>query len=375
MRDNELIYGDLGDFEIYGGYHRYCDTVGTCGIYVEGNAEIAAAADFISRHLLILGADSDHDVYIFAGAIGLGEPANLGVDESPIIIAHCRTTQHYTRTRIMIQRPWCAPKTAKRARIEELRLQNEIEANVKECARAAVITHARSLAEQARISLRKKEELNLPSVATDEPTPIAPIAAPSIADPLPAFAMPIFESTIDALSPAPSVPNRKSGMIDYKKIFETMTEFFIQVDVRDAKTALGIIQGDVFLSKNIKFQGTDVYKTENQDAAEALVDLLKQNGIKSKNNVEDYIDETITENYARFKRNSTNRPAAGQLHEAIKAIKKKLQEVNRLVEYTQKLREEVAGIEEVKYNTHTVRALEQIQQMIKETYIKAKKLK
>ena len=192
MRDNELIYGDLGDFEVYGGYHRYCDTVGTCGIYVEGNAEIAAAADFISRHLLILGADSDHDVYIFAGAIGLGEPVNLGVDESPIIIAHCRTTLHYTRTRIMIQRPWCAPKTAKRARIEELRLQNEIEANVKECARAAVITHARSLAEQARISLRKKEELNLPSVATDEPTPIAPIAAPSIADPLPAFAMPIF---------------------------------------------------------------------------------------------------------------------------------------------------------------------------------------
>ena len=206
MRDNELIYGDLGDFEIYGGYHRYCDMVGTCGIYVEGNAEIAAAADFISRHLLILGADSDHDVYIFAGAIGLGEPVNLGVDESPIIIAHCRTTLHYTRTRIMIQRPWCAPKTAKRARIEELRLQNEIEANVKECARAAVITHARSLAEQARISLRKKEELNLPSVATDEPTPIGPIAAPSIADPLPAFAMPIFESTIDALSPAPSVP-------------------------------------------------------------------------------------------------------------------------------------------------------------------------
>ncbi len=52
-----------------------------------------------------------------------------------------------------------APKTAKRARIEQLRLQNEIDANVKECARAAVITHSRSLAEQARISLRKEEEL------------------------------------------------------------------------------------------------------------------------------------------------------------------------------------------------------------------------
>jgi hypothetical protein len=50
----------------------YCDLVATCGIYVEGNAEIAAAADFISRHLLIFGADANHDVYIFAGDIGLG---------------------------------------------------------------------------------------------------------------------------------------------------------------------------------------------------------------------------------------------------------------------------------------------------------------
>ena len=31
MRDNEAIYGGLGNFEIYGGYQRYCDFVGTCG--------------------------------------------------------------------------------------------------------------------------------------------------------------------------------------------------------------------------------------------------------------------------------------------------------------------------------------------------------
>ena len=93
MRDNQPIYGGLGDFELYGGYQSYCDLVATCGVYVEGNAEIAATSDFISRHILILGADSNHDVYIFAGAIGLGAPAHLGVDESPVIIAHS-ATQH-----------------------------------------------------------------------------------------------------------------------------------------------------------------------------------------------------------------------------------------------------------------------------------------
>jgi len=77
-------------------------------------------------------------------AIGLGEPANLGVDESPIIIAHCHHTVLYTdsnNSTSLVR----ALKTAKRARIEQLRLQKEIDANVKECARAAVITHSRSL--------------------------------------------------------------------------------------------------------------------------------------------------------------------------------------------------------------------------------------
>jgi hypothetical protein len=114
MRDNEPIYGGLGDFETYGGYQANCDLVGTCGICVEGNAEIVANSDFISRHILILGADINHDVYIFAGAIGLGAPAHLGVDDSPIILAHCHQTQHYTRTYIL-HHPWNASKGAKPA--------------------------------------------------------------------------------------------------------------------------------------------------------------------------------------------------------------------------------------------------------------------
>lgn len=55
----------------------------------------------ISRHLLILRTDSNQAVYIFAGAISLRAAAHLGVDESPIIISHCRPT-HYIRSRIML---------------------------------------------------------------------------------------------------------------------------------------------------------------------------------------------------------------------------------------------------------------------------------
>ena len=94
MRENEDVYGGLGNFDEFGGYQNYCDLVGTCGVYVEGNAELAATADYISRHILILGADEHRDVYLFAGAIGLGAPVHLADDEAPIIVAHWRDMQH-----------------------------------------------------------------------------------------------------------------------------------------------------------------------------------------------------------------------------------------------------------------------------------------
>lgn len=38
---------------------------------------IAATADFVSRHLLTLGADQDRDIYVYAGSIGLEVPVQL----------------------------------------------------------------------------------------------------------------------------------------------------------------------------------------------------------------------------------------------------------------------------------------------------------
>ena len=66
MRENERQYGSLRYFDKFGGYQLYCDRVGTCGIYVEGTAELAATADYIGRHILIMGADETRDVYLFA---------------------------------------------------------------------------------------------------------------------------------------------------------------------------------------------------------------------------------------------------------------------------------------------------------------------
>ena len=149
MRENENVYGKFGNYETFGGYQRYCDMVATPGVYVEGNAEVAATADYIGRHILILGADSARDVYIFAGSIGLGAPIDLG-DEQPIL-AHWLDLQHYTGTRPHVYEPWCAPKGAKRARIEAIRASNIAEFAVAASALATVILRARDIAVDARI--------------------------------------------------------------------------------------------------------------------------------------------------------------------------------------------------------------------------------
>lgn len=81
---------------------------------------------------------------------------------------------------------------------------------------------------------------------------------------------------------------------------EGIQEYFIQVDIRDAKTALGIIDDSYTLSNTIKKRSSDVYTTFDAMAAEELVDSLKQNGINNKNNVVGYVDEDILSGYKKL---------------------------------------------------------------------------
>ena len=100
----------------------------------------------------------------------------------------------------------------------------------------------------------------------------------------------------EAYNPALDVPSKKQNPFK-----EGKQEYFIQVDVRDAKTALAIIDDSYSLSNSIKKRGSDVYTTYDVMAAEELVDSLKQNGIRSKNNVEGYVDEDVLSGYTQVK--------------------------------------------------------------------------
>lgn len=203
----------------------------TCGVYVEGNAEIAAAADFISRHILILGADSNHDVYIFA-AQGLLAWVCLRISCRRKSRHHCSLPHNTALYSYSHNHPWCPPNKAKRARIEELRRQNENEAHLMRCARAEVIMRAKSLTVRARISLRKEENTNLTALELLSP-PLSTVA-PSNAAVSPAPLASIVEPTTDALSPSPSPSSVQRSILlkRQKKNILKLLSSIIQVRIR-----------------------------------------------------------------------------------------------------------------------------------------------
>ena len=90
------------------------------------------------------------------------------------------------------------------------------------------------------------------------------------------------------------------------------------------------------------------------------------------------IDESLNEarGYNRFKKEAATRTKTQQMHEAAKMINKKLEEINRLLEYTNQMRSDLSeGEELMEYKSNTRKLFEKITAKVVETYSKVKKLK
>lgn len=88
-----------------------------------------------------------------------------------------------------------------------------------------------------------------------------------------------------------------------------------------------------------------------------------------------YEQDGLSENYHRFKRETRERPKQDQYHEAIRTVNKKLDEVNRILEFTTRMKNELAeegGILEVK--SRTAKTMDKMKMKIAEAYKKLKNL-
>lgn len=178
---------------------------------------------------------------------------------------------------------------------------------------------------------------------------------------------------------------KKSKMLDYKELWKgkksTMNEEKIKVDVPE----------EVF--KDLKANGfsslNDLFKKPFSDRK----NLNKETGewiqqvflplIRPKRNTEinESIDELVKSkllnevSYGKFKKDISYRSKTEMLHKGIKEVKKKIQEIDRIVEYTSRMKQELSEGDAVQYWTRTEAQLQQISEMVNNLNEKINKLK
>ena len=224
---------------------------------------------------------------------------------------------------------------------------------------------------------------------------------------------------------APSVPNRPSKMIDYEQLFEDddeletiqdpeTKEFIKRPKISDKdKETIKKIQDLISKEKNKKLREGNEWpeevmsrhkdmkfikqKSSSDKATYQIIDLEDNNKPKdnitfgSVNTLIDFADNyikpqggtisthlgesNINENYSKFRNETKTRSKSEQYHKAILEVKKRTNELNKLLEYALRLKEELNQVDEIKSSRHTLNALDKVTENIKEVYIKAKKLK
>ena len=125
-------------------------------------------------------------------------------------------------------------------------------------------------------------------------------------------------------------------------------------------------------SKPDEFPGKSNVK-ESTDEADFDSDTTGAEGLQSSNPLE---PSTLKEaRYSEFKQMTKVRTPGEQLHRAIREIRRKIDEINKLVSYTEKMKTEMkSDVSEVNYLKRTKEALAKISAKIQETNNKIKRL-
>jgi len=117
---------------------------------------------------------------------------------------------------------------------------------------------------------------------------------------------------------------------------------------------------------------------------EALKQMLPQAKVSDVKGAMNIIDntieffrnkETLQEGYAKFRNETKMRSKPDQFHQAVKQVKQKMNEINRIFEYVDRLKSELSEGEDLKYKKYTENAFQQIKESAKALFLKSTKLK
>ena len=171
---------------------------------------------------------------------------------------------------------------------------------------------------------------------------------------------------------------------EFKQVFmDQMTKDQMSHDEDQYRRETGLEEdneNDYWTNKTVKIiKGTYAGNTgEVIGAVDGLVDIAvgPQKKIITVSQDEVKIIGEINESYSRFKNETKTRGKSDQFHQAVREVRKKVQEINRLFEYVSRLKSELSeGEGGLKYKVHTEKALEKIKEMVAQLNQNIKKFK
>jgi hypothetical protein len=160
---------------------------------------------------------------------------------------------------------------------------------------------------------------------------------------------------------------KNSKLFDYKKIFEAVGEFKVGDKVKYENQeweVINIFSNGLVRLKNLKgLPATNVIPNNIQKIEEMKLNDMIEAGILSE------------VSYGKFKKEVTFRTKSEQLHKAIREVKRKLAEIDRIVEYTSRMKQELSeGEDGIKYWKATQKNVANISEMINQLNNKIKNL-
>lgn len=160
-----------------------------------------------------------------------------------------------------------------------------------------------------------------------------------------------------------------SKVVDYKKIFEAGTDEVVAT------------LNNPNLDPDVKKTLFSAYRQGHitADGVLAIVDLvLKKNTNPSEMNetLLNIINQELLNEvtYGKFKKDVKHRTKSEQLHKAIREVKRKLQEIDRIVEYTSRMKQELSEDGGINYWKATQKNVATISEMVNQLNNKIKNL-
>lgn len=173
-------------------------------------------------------------------------------------------------------------------------------------------------------------------------------------------------------------------VMDYKELWEEVPYTDFNHDRSALKSAFVDLYHNKVSDANVVGDAYDAL-FEKDPAVLAKLDaareVIEKNATANKNyylraidNIKAYLTQNLQESYSKFKTETKTRSKPEQFHQAMKGIKKKVHEINKLFEYSSQLKSELSeGEDQFKYGQRTEALIGKLQNSLREAFRKVSK--